>query len=51
MMSTKCSKHVEKWNKKYIEKKCVRLVNNKNYTEIQVNETKFYRLICEERKV
>jgi hypothetical protein len=31
MMSTEWSKHVERWNNKYIEKKCVKLLIDKNY--------------------
>jgi hypothetical protein len=32
MMSTRCSKHVEAWNK-YIKKEWVMLVINQNYTK------------------
>jgi hypothetical protein len=33
MMSTRCSKHVEAWNK-YIKKECVKLVINQNYLKM-----------------
>ena len=33
-----CSKHVEKWNKYIQKEKCVKLVINKNWTEMQANK-------------
>jgi hypothetical protein len=33
MMSTRCSKHVEAWNK-YIKRECVKLVINQNYVKM-----------------
>jgi uncharacterized protein with gpF-like domain len=44
MMSTRCSKHVEAWNK-YIKKECVKLVINQNYVKMhgqQNIKNKFY---------
>jgi hypothetical protein len=43
MMSTRCSKHVEAWNK-YIKKECVKLVINQNYVKMhgQQNMSTFF---------
>jgi hypothetical protein len=44
MMSTRCSKHVEVWNK-YIKKECIKLVINQNYVEMRGQQNiKFFVL-------